>query len=125
MIKKILAATDASPASENAVDYALYLAKELGAKLFLIYVAELKEQMNACDLFLSGIKKKAAERGIECDIICAEGLAAPTILKVSEEKKIDLIVMGSHGRSTLGLIILGSVAYSVMQKSKIPVLIAH
>jgi nucleotide-binding universal stress UspA family protein len=53
------------------------------------------------------------------------GMAAEQILKTAKQSKADIIVMGSHGRSTFGSMLLGSVAQKVLTVSDIPVLIVR
>jgi nucleotide-binding universal stress UspA family protein len=53
------------------------------------------------------------------------GPAVDQILEYADKKKIDLIVMGTHGRGVVGHLLLGSVAERVVQRSPVPVLTLH
>ena len=53
----------------------------------------------------------------------AHGPAAEEIAAIGEAEKVDLIVMGTHGHSSLGNVILGSVASGVLARCKLPVLL--
>ncbi|HYJ98830.1 MAG TPA: universal stress protein [Burkholderiaceae bacterium] len=52
-----------------------------------------------------------------------EGPAAETLAKVAKSEKVDLVVMGSHGQSALGNVVLGSVASGVLARCDVPVLL--
>lgn len=57
------------------------------------------------------------------DIIIGEGQPTEVVLKIAAAKGVDLIVLGSHGRSTVGEILMGSTAHKVSQRSTVPVLL--
>lgn len=63
--------------------------------------------------------------GISHAIFVASGNAAPEILNLAKRQKIDLIVMGTHGRQGLPHFLLGSVAERVVRESPVPVLTIH
>jgi nucleotide-binding universal stress UspA family protein len=63
--------------------------------------------------------------GVRHEVLVASGNAAPEILNLAAERKIDLIVMGTHGRTGLKLFLLGSVAERVVRESPVPVLTTH
>ena len=63
--------------------------------------------------------------GASHEIFVASGNAAPEILKLTADQGIDLIVMGTHGRSGLKRFLLGSVAERVVRESPVPVLTVH
>jgi nucleotide-binding universal stress UspA family protein len=63
--------------------------------------------------------------GISHEVFIASGNAAPEILNLAAEQKIDLIVMGTHGRTGVKHFILGSVAEHVVRESPVPVLTIH
>ena len=60
--------------------------------------------------------------GVRHEVFIKSGNAAPQILNLAAERKIDLIVMGTHGRKGLKLFLLGSVAERVVRESPVPVL---
>jgi nucleotide-binding universal stress UspA family protein len=63
--------------------------------------------------------------GAPCEIFVASGDAAPEILSLSAKRKIDLIVMGTHGYTGVKHFFLGSVAEQVVRESPVPVLTVH
>lgn len=74
---------------------------------------------------LEKIKAKYSEDGLSLSIQYREGLSiAETIIQTAIELEADLLVMGSHGRTGLKKLVLGSVAQTVLAQSPVPVLIA-
>ncbi|MGA9725226.1 MAG: universal stress protein, partial [Candidatus Binatus sp.] len=63
--------------------------------------------------------------GVRHEVFVACGNAAPEILNLAAERKVDLIVMGTHGRTGVKRFLLGSVAERVVRESPIPVLTVH
>ena len=63
--------------------------------------------------------------GISHEVFVASGNAAPEILKLAGEQKVDLIVMGTHGRRGVQHFFLGSVAERVVRESPVPVVTVH
>jgi nucleotide-binding universal stress UspA family protein len=63
--------------------------------------------------------------GVTCEIFVASGNAAPEILNLAAERRIDLIVMGTLGRTGVKHFLLGSVAERVVRESPVPVLTIH
>jgi nucleotide-binding universal stress UspA family protein len=143
MFKKILLPTDGSQGVTKAINLAVGMAIEFEAEVHILTVVEPPMLVLAdagVGQALSGERfmnelHKAAERIIEetSEIIresghtelkseVLEGHTAETILNYAKEKKIDLIVMGTHGRRGLNRIILGSVAEEIVRRSPIPVL---
>jgi nucleotide-binding universal stress UspA family protein len=77
------------------------------------------------DGVLGPVKKFAAQNGWNARSIHATGHAAEAIAAVVEAEKPDLIVMGTHGHSALGNVLLGSVASGVLARCQVPVLLIH
>lgn len=143
-IKRILVPVDFSEFSDNAVKYALFLAEKFCASVTLLHAVVLfhedideEEHMKSYEAI---IKKKEAERAKRMDIHCKlaekKGIsiksvlirgfsAADAVLEHTNEKKYDLIVMGTHGRSGLMKWWLGSVSEKVVRHSHVPVLTIH
>ena len=144
-IARILVPTDFSAASDGALTYARSLARQFGASINLVHVFE--------DPFTSGAfigdgtvtmpldlrqslerlaheqlaARHAAHLGIlplsSTDLLI--GPTAKRIVEHAEKTHADLIVMGTHGRSGLGHLLLGSVAEKVVRTAKCPVLTAR
>jgi nucleotide-binding universal stress UspA family protein len=70
---------------------------------------------------LSGVKPTLA--GVACRHLCFGGEAVEELLEFAKRENVDLIVMGSHGRSGLPRLLMGSVAEGVTRRAKCPVLI--
>ena len=135
-IKTILHPTDFSGPSEYAFQVACSLARDYGAKLVVLHVdmppvtigevisymepEEYKEK-----LWAEFRRLEATEPGIRdlrLETKLAEGNPAKEILRTANEIKPELIVMGTHGRTGLGRLLMGSVAEEVVRKSPFPVL---
>lgn len=140
MYKRLLLPTDGSEAAERALAEGLRLAKALGAEVAFLYALEplgprlllgpeslSYHQALLEDLRQEGIKalnratRMAEEAGVAFEAHLVEGRAAEAILK--EAERHDLIVMGTHGRTGLDRLLLGSVAQEVVRKSPKPVLV--
>ncbi len=145
MYERILVPSDGSPAAVAATLHAVALARQTGSELFLLQVippyqapvyleyapmnlhtedeyVRLCEQ--AADRHLAMLAAKAAEAGVTCNrkVMFHPG-AAQAITDMASELFCQLIVMGSHGRSGLGRLFLGSVTSRVVPMSRIPVLV--
>jgi len=138
-IGKILLATDFSEASTPAADYAQSLAQMAGADLHVLHVInELDEPqrvMIPAEAFQTLKKELETQAVRELESFCQQvSSGIPTtphavighpfqkILEVSKEVSADLIVMGTHGRTGLEHVIVGSTAERVIRHSTIPVL---
>ncbi len=135
----ILAATDFSEASEQAVSYAASLAREYGATLHLLHVvpdpvlAAAWSEAYAYDLDKLGerlrrdAERQLAERAarIEGIVVTRDALIgrpASIITAMAADRDVDLIVMGTHGRSGVSHLFMGSVAERVVRTAPCPVL---
>ena len=139
-IKTILFPSDFSENSNHAFGYALDLAKRFGAKLYVLHV--IHELIDVTGFYvphisidqLQGDMIKSAEDMMEK--FCKEkmgdfkdyetmniiGLPHIEILRVSEEKGANMIVMGTHGRTGIDRVLFGSTAEKVVKKASCPVL---
>jgi nucleotide-binding universal stress UspA family protein len=136
--QRILVATDFSSCSQPALDYAALMARRFGASLHLVYVAQPPTFVSpeAIGIIDSALDAEVAEgkRRMEealrqlrdVDLRASGtvviGFAADMIVALANEKKHDLVVLGTHGRSGLKHVLLGSVAEQVVRRSHIPVL---
>ncbi len=131
--QKILFATDFSPASQTAFDYATSLARDSGAKLIILHVEEYPVSYPGGDMFVvhpdapNPVLRKMLEKVVPAGAVPHEhqllmGLPADEIVRLAEEQHVDLIVIGSHGRTGLARVLMGSVAELVMRRAKCPVL---
>jgi nucleotide-binding universal stress UspA family protein len=134
-IGTILHPTDFSRNSEAAFHMACALARDYGARLAVVHVKPLPTVAygefgalppEATD-HLEELKERLArvqptDSSIRMDRFVVEGEIAWEILRMAGELKADLIVMGTHGRSGLGRLLMGSVAEMVVRKATCPVL---
>ena len=133
-VRTILHPTDFSEPSQNALGLACALARDYGARLIVLHVAEpltvgyegVVVPPNPEELPASAQEQLArlpvpqanlhAERRVE------RGDAVPVILRVAQEVQADLIVLGTHGWTGLGRLLMGSVAEQVVRRTTCPVL---
>lgn len=138
-VKTILCAVDLSDLSERVTKYAIMMAKSFNAELIVLYAspplnqyAALEVQPKALEIFGEEISAGAEKQmdklmssqfaGIKAAARIASGNPAEEILRAAKESNADLIIMGTHGRKGVELILFGSVAEKVVKGSKIPVL---
>ncbi|MDE7065806.1 MAG: universal stress protein [Desulfovibrionaceae bacterium] len=138
-IQKILCPVDLSEQSAAVAEYAKTLATPLNAKVYVLYCVPSMSQYEGfkvlsitIDSFVGNIVK-AAEAAMDEFVthtfagIDAEGIVIVSdpfegIRKITEEKNIDLIVMGTHGRQGVDRMLFGSVAENVVKHAGVPVL---
>lgn len=137
--KRVLVPVDFSPPSEAALIYGLKLAQLVGAEVNACHIIPTPHVLDA--LYERGfappesvtrITQKARKRikeiaaaqatTVPLRIHCKEGEAAEHILQQADTLKVDLIVMGTHGRSGAKRFFLGSVAETVIRRASCPVL---
>ncbi len=139
---RILMATDFSSCSKDALDHAAYLARNLGAELHLLHVFELPlflpsgvsigvrpevhqwigEAREAAKKALDELAGEIRRGGVKVRAEFREGIPYLEIVKAAGEMPADLVVLGTHGRTGLAHVLLGSVAERVVRKSPCPVL---
>ena len=142
-MKTILVPTDFSNTAHNAVDYAAELAKHSKSKLVLIHIYHVpvvsseapvvlpvwdeieKDCMSALNKMKNNIHRKyGKELVIEC--VCQMGFAVDEIIKqYTEDRDIELIIMGMNGAGYLGEKIMGSNATELIKRSRCPILIIN
>ena len=142
MYRHILIPTDGSKLAEHGVTHGLALAKSLGAKVSVIFVVEPFSEMTGrfieavatyaelrkeqATSVLDHAANGAKEAGVPCETIQVEnGQPHQAIIATAEDKGCDLIVMSSHGRSGLSVLLIGSVTNKVLTQAKIPVLVCQ
>ena len=139
-IKRILFPIDFTENASKILPYVLSVAEKYGAIIYLLHVIEDFSQWGG--FYIPHIPfdryHEEAMKGAEktLDTVCAEQLRgcsnfqkrivfgdpAQEILKIIESEKIDLVIMGTHGRKGMELVFFGSVAENVVKKSPAPVL---
>jgi universal stress protein A len=141
--KKILVPTDFSKFSANALKKAVDIAKQHNSKIYLLHVIgiiqtcaidycldeatilqlEAKSTDSSKTMMEKQIRKAARDKDIEIVSEVRKGTPYEEILKEQQEKKIDLIVIASHGSTGLLHHLMGSVASKVTKGAKCPVLL--
>jgi universal stress protein A len=131
-IDRILAATDFSAGSERALEYAEEMAHRFGAEIVLLHVDEAfaalpgseiaEDQRRAAERELEAQTRQLAAKGLRVRALLRIGLAVEEIVGAAEAERADLVVMGTHGRSGLSHLLMGSVAERVVRRARCPVL---
>lgn len=132
-IQTVLHPTDFSERSEFAFRLACSLARDYGARLIVLHVAEppmavagegvlmLPPTFDLEPLRERLQQLRPAEPKVPVEHRLIQGDAATEILRVAEETKCDVIVLGTHGRTGLGRLLMGSVAEQVVRRAPCPV----
>lgn len=135
-VHSILLPTDFSPTSEAALRYASEMALTLGARLYLMHVpGRTGEHFEAN--FPHGQFETAARRGLSSFLTTEQidrlrpeyavrvGVPAEEIVRYAEIAEVDLIIMGTHGRTGFAHALMGSVAEQVVRTAPCPVLLVR
>ncbi|SDE55872.1 universal stress protein [Riemerella columbipharyngis] len=137
----IILPVDFGSSTNTLVDAAIRFAKDMNGKICIIHVAptdigfaigdmgfqyfpemeqnEIKQELS----ILNEIETKIKAQGLECEHILRQGNAKETILDYADSKKAEYIVMGSHGRSGIYDVFVGSLTKDLTKNSHIPVLV--
>ena len=130
-IKVIVCPTDFSKAATKAVDYAEQLAIETGAELILVHAFDIPAEMTIRGQEHPRDKRHEEElkavlndspHAARIQRVLHAGQAGEVICWLAQERKCDLIVMGTHGRTGLRHLLMGSVAEHVLRHARCPVL---
>jgi nucleotide-binding universal stress UspA family protein len=147
MISKILVPTDGSKPARKSVEYAVEFARQTGATIVLLSVvdksafvpqampapspARIVEPIEdyltrAAQSYLEEAKKLCIDGGVPSKRVIRSGHPVEGIVKEAQKSHVDLIIIGSHGRSALKAAVLGSVTFGVISKeTTIPVLVVR
>jgi nucleotide-binding universal stress UspA family protein len=113
-LNEILFPTDFSPASEAAGRIAREMALEAGARLHVLHVVPPVTDPSLPAEHLAQVGRSLAQ-GLRIETVLLSGWAGRNIVDYAREKRIDLIVVGTHGRTGITHAILGSVAETVVR----------
>ena len=140
MYNKILVPTDGSEFAKKAQKHALFLSKVSGAEIIAVSVTEnnfvnglpLDDEVYQLNQILKerseeNLKEfdELNEENLKITHVIREGSPAKVIIEVAKEEEVDLIVMGSSGKSGFDRFIMGSVADKVVNSAKCAVLVVH
>jgi nucleotide-binding universal stress UspA family protein len=113
-LNEILFPTDFSPASEAAGRIAREMAVQAGARLHVLHVVPPVTDPSLPAEHLAGAARSLAD-GLRVETVLLSGWAGRNIVDYARDKRIDLIVVGTHGRTGITHAILGSVAETVVR----------
>ncbi len=144
MWKTILVPHDFSRCANHASALARDLAKIHGARLVLLHVAELPPMLGpgatvipdgggapigvreyalrASEAHLADLAERLRKDGVEVSVVSVAGHVATEVAETAAREHADLIVMGTHGRTGLAHVVLGSVTEKIVRHSLVPVL---
>jgi nucleotide-binding universal stress UspA family protein len=131
-VKRILVPTDFSEASDAALNYGIGLAQAFGAQLYLLHVPgetgvnfeadfPFVQFENAARERLEALVSAQEAKRLRPEYVLRIGAPADQIVHYAEARDIDLIVMGTHGRSGVTHMVMGSVAEKVVRAAPCPV----
>jgi nucleotide-binding universal stress UspA family protein len=141
LYRNIVIATDGSANSQRAISYGIWIAKLSGAAVHVIHVVDTPSlisevwtagkdmiyEMMISDgkKILSKAKKIIEDSGVEVKDVLLEGHPAEEIIKFAENNNMDLIVMGTLGKTGIERFLMGSVSEKVVRHSKVPVMVVR
>jgi nucleotide-binding universal stress UspA family protein len=134
-----LVPTDFSADADDALEYAMTLASKLQARLTLLHVIEpliVGSVETMPYLFIQDLEDKISQSmepyrtritaaGLQCDYAIVHGVPFHVIVETARKDQVDLIIMGTHGRTGLRHVLLGSVAERVVRLAPCPVLVVR
>jgi nucleotide-binding universal stress UspA family protein len=137
--RTVVLATDLSPTSEAATNAAMDLAATLGARLLAVSVVDPGTLRVPGGRYLVRVDQVRAERerfaqvlvargrslGVAVDFLVWEGDPGEAIIDAAQAEGADMIVVGSHGRGTVGRFLIGSVSDHVVRHASCPVLVVR
>jgi nucleotide-binding universal stress UspA family protein len=143
VFERILVCLDGSDLAEQMLPYAIEIARRFGSRLTLLevtappsavvepttgyYHATSPKEVQDSEEEAAGYLEKVAEplqsRGLDIEYLTLPGSPGRTIVEYAEENEIDLIILGSHGRSGFSRFAFGSIADYVLKQSGRPVLV--
>jgi nucleotide-binding universal stress UspA family protein len=140
MFHRILVATGGSPWSDNAVKYAIGLARDYHVRIVILHVLTetppyfISEAGTSLDSLLEGSEEAgrrivdeaadwATEAGVQYDTELVWGRVPEVICRVAQERDCDLVVVGSRGLTGFKRLMLGSISNAVAAKAPCPVLV--
>lgn len=133
-IHTILCPTDFSPQSKYAFELASALARDYGARLIVLHVVEVLPVVygeglippDPAELRAAGRAQldelQPPQENVRAERRLEQGDSVEEVLRVSKEVNADLIVLGTHGRTGLGRLLMGSTAEQIVRKATCPVL---
>lgn len=140
MYEEVLIATDGSEEVAAAVEEAIRLADVSGARLHPLYVIDTRQYGTIPDsswftleeamekegsMAIEAVESQAEATGVPVTSAVTRGVPHEEILAYVADNDIDAVVMGTHGRSGLDHLLLGSVTEKVIRQAEVPVLVVR
>ncbi len=130
MFKTILVPTDGSEFAGRAEDAAISMAGKYGAKIVGVYLIDesFEESFDVLEdegkLILENLKKKAKKADVIMDELIILGDPCKDLITITRKTEADIVVLGTHGKKGLEkLMVLGSVAESILKYVEVPILL--
>lgn len=137
--RRILLATDLSAASEGAALQALDLAHDLGAELLIVSVIDpgslrlpggrfggrVDQVRSRRESAAQELVSRGRAAGVRVSFLIWEGDPGESIVDAARSEQVDLVVVGSHGRGSVGRFLIGSVSDHVVRHAHCPVLVVR
>ncbi len=122
--RRILVASDGSPYSLAAWEVALSMAKKAGSTLFGVSVVQEDEDLKLAEEIVHQMRVAANQQGVPLQGLVPQGQQADdAIVQAALKNEVDLIILGSHGRTGLSRLLMGSVTERVIGHAPQPVLV--
>jgi len=142
IVQHVLVPMDFSATADRALEYAIALAQQLHARLTLLHVLDLTpvtmDEMTVgmtttylddleteAQHLLQASRERVQRAGLQGECLLVQGTPTQTIVDTAGEQGVDLILMGTHGRTGLAHVFLGSVAEHVVRQAPCPVLVVR
>jgi nucleotide-binding universal stress UspA family protein len=128
VFRKILVGYDGSDGSEKAVSLAVEIAKKYGATIIVCHSSghmPMTSKPSEVRRLVNPVVERLSTAGVAAQVSLPDAQPAQGILETADEQKVDLIVLGSHGRGTFVNLLLGSTSERVLRYAKVSVLIAR
>jgi nucleotide-binding universal stress UspA family protein len=145
--KKIMIATDGSDCSRLATDKGIELARLSGGTVYAVYVIstaylfpitgdylmDMNSYWESIHEALKNQGQQAVEyikslgeiKGINVESILLEGNPSDELIRYAEEEKMDIVIMGTLGKTGLDRVLIGSVAGNLVRHSRVPVMVVR
>lgn len=132
---RILVGTDGSRFSTVAINKAIDFAKAYGGQLVVVSVVDVpaefyaeapqavEDMVKKAKEYTAAVRKQAEAAGVKAESFIGEAEAYQAIVKLAKEQHVDMIVLGSHGRTGLKRLLMGSVTEKVIGHAQCPVLV--
>jgi universal stress protein A len=142
IFQHVLVPLDFSAPADRALAYAIALAHQFHARLTLLHVLDmtpvtmdeltpgvtatyLEDLETEAQHLLQASLEQVQRAGLQGDSLLVQGTPTQTIVDTAGEQRVDLIIMGTHGRTGLAHVFLGSVAEHVVRQAPCPVLVTR